>query len=223
MRSGIESSTSFELERAARTLVVPLGSTEQHGPHLPVSTDSVIAGAWAADFAEAVDEPVAVGPVLAYGAAGEHQDFAGTLSIGTEAVVVVLVELARSAASRFDRLIFLSGHAGNLDGLERAQHQLRSEGHQVDVVLPVLPGGDAHAGRTETSLMLHLAPDLVRLDRAEPGARAGIEQLLPKLREGGVSAVSTNGVLGDPTGATATEGARLLGELVAHARRVTGL
>ena len=58
---------------------------------------------------------------------------------------------------------------------------------------------------------------------AMASAGAPIEQLLPRLREGGVSAVSANGVLGDPTGATATEGARLLGELVAHARRVTGL
>lgn len=223
MSSQIDSAVSPDLVGAARTLIVPLGSTEQHGPHLAVSTDSVIAQGWADALARAVEESVLVAPVLPYGAAGEHQDFAGTLSIGTEALFVVVIELARSAAERFDHVVFLSGHAGNIDGLERAAGQLRAEGHRIDAVFPILPDGDAHAGRTETSLMLHLAPHLVRLDRAEPGAVAPIDELLPRLRAGGTAAVSPNGVLGDPTGATASEGARLLDQLVAHARRATGL
>jgi creatinine amidohydrolase len=219
----IDSAVSPDLVEAARMLVVPLGSTEQHGPHLAVSTDSVIAQGWADAFAREVEEPVLVGPVLPYGASGEHQDFAGTISIGTEALVVVLVELARSAAHRFDRVIFLSGHAGNLSALERATRQLRAEGHTVDALVPVMPDSDAHAGRTETSLMLHLAPELVEADRAEVGVVTPIDELLPLLRAGGTAAVSSNGVLGDPTGASASEGARLLGLLVAHARDVTGL
>ena len=70
--------------------------------------------------------------------------------------------------------------------------------------------GDLHAGRTETSLMLAIAPERVRLERAEAGDRRPIGALLPLLVEGGVRAVSANGVLGDPTGATADEGRRLL-------------
>ena len=217
------STTSPGLEDVGRILIVPLGSTEQHGPHLPVSTDSVIAQGWAEALATAVDESVVVAPVMAYGAAGEHQSFAGTLSIGTDALVAVLVELARSARHRFDRVIFLSGHAGNLVALQRAQRQLDHEGHDVAVLVPVLDGADAHAGRAETSLMLHLAPDLVALALAQPGNDAPVAQLLAELRTGGTEAVSPNGVLGDPTGATADEGVTLLDELVQHARSVTGL
>ncbi len=217
------SATARDLVDGPSILVVPLGSTEQHGPHLPVSTDSMIAGAWAEAFASGIDTPVAVAPVMVYGAAGEHQSFAGTLSIGTDALVSVLVELARSARHRFDRIIFLSGHAGNLDALDLARQQLTDEGHDIVTVLPVLRGADAHAGRAETSLMLHLAPELVALDHAEAGNTDPIAQLLPAMRSGGTAAVAPNGVLGDPAGASAEEGARLLDELVAHARSVTGL
>ncbi len=79
----------------------------------------------------------------------------------------------------------------------------------------VVPGGDAHAGRTETSLMLALDAAAVRLDLAEPGCTEPIDRLLPRLRAEGVRPVSSNGVLGDPTGASAEEGHVLLETLVA--------
>ena len=220
-------SPDIEARRAAgehrRIVLVPLGSTEQHGPHLPLSTDTLIAEAWAAAVARSLEVTTAfdvlVAPALPYGAAGEHQSFAGTLSIGTEATATVIVELARSAASVADKMVLLSGHAGNVDALRAAVRQLRTEGHEIDMVLPVLTGSDAHAGRTETSLMLHIAPHLVAMERAEPGNTAPIGELLPDMRSGGVAAVAANGVLGDPAGATAEEGERLLTELVEHARR----
>jgi len=90
---------------------------------------------------------------------------------------------------------------------------LSEEGHPVTAWSPVWPG-DAHAGRTETSLMMAIAPHRVRLERAEPGDRRPLGTLLPRLRRHGVRSVSANGVLGDPTGANALEGARLLARAV---------
>lgn len=196
----------------ATILLIPLGSTEQHGPHLPVETDTLIASAWCDELAR--DRPeVLVAPPLPYGSAGEHQSFAGTISIGHDALSNVLIELARSAAHQFDRVVFVSGHAGNARTLRSVVAQLRDEGHDVSGLIPILPNADAHAGRAETSIMLSLDPALVRLDMAEPGNTQPISEILPKLKDGGVAAVSTNGVLGDPTGATAAEGAELLAVL----------
>lgn len=227
MTTDLSVARSPELEPPGALLIVPLGSTEQHGPHLPLSTDTVIAGAWASALATSLANSgtagVLVAPALPYGSAGEHQSFAGTLSIGTDATVTVIVELARSAAHLATRIVFLSGHAGNLDALRSAIEKLRYEGHTVDMVLPVMAGSDAHAGRTETSLMLHIAPELVALDRAEPGNSQPISDLLDDLRAGGIATVSRNGILGDPTGASAAEGEQLLTRLVAHARATIDL
>ncbi len=203
---------------ARSTLLVPLGSTEQHGPHLPLATDTLIAEAWAVAVAAQLATPGAVvAPPLPYGSAGEHQDFPGTLSIGGPALELLVVELARSAATTFGRLVLLSGHAGNAEPLRRAADRLRHEGHDVVDLVPTWPPPvDAHAGRTETSLLLHLRPDLVRLDRAEPGETRPVGELMGRLTAEGVAAVSPNGVLGDPTGATAAEGRRLFEDLVAR-------
>ncbi len=198
-------------------LLVPLGSTEQHGPHLPVSTDSIIAEAWAKGIAAASEGTAVVAPVLPFGASGEHQEFPGTLSLGTEVLHLVLVELARSAAARFDRIVFVSGHGGNADALVLASGLLRSQGHTVDVLLPVVAGSDAHAGHTETSLMLHLAPELVALDRAVAGPAQPVGELMAAMLEGGVIAVSSSGVLGDPSRATAQAGREILSGLVRSA------
>ena len=78
---------------------------------------------------------------------------------------------------------------------------------------PSVPGGDAHAGRVETSLLLAIAPETVRMDLAAPGLHRAPGHDPPRAGAGGVVAVSPSGVLGDPTGASAAEGARLLDEL----------
>jgi creatinine amidohydrolase len=106
--------------------------------------------------------------------------------------------------------VFVNGHGGNLPTVPGAVAQLRAEGRDAAWWPCVVTGADAHAGRTETSLLLALDPALVRTDAAEPGATAPLAELLPALRAGGVAAVSPNGVLGDPTGATAAEGERLV-------------
>ena len=197
---------------AAPTLVVPLGSVEQHGPHLPLGTDTSVACA-AAEAAVASMEGVLLAPALAYGDSGEHEGFPGTVSIGTEALTGLLVEYGRSACRWAGRVLLVNGHGGNLDALRSAVPLLRAEGRDVAWFPCGVPGGDAHAGRTETSLMLHVEPHAVREGRA-PGVTTPIGELMPRLRADGVRAVSPTGVLGDPSGASAVEGAALLGGLV---------
>ncbi|HEY0247944.1 MAG TPA: mycofactocin biosynthesis peptidyl-dipeptidase MftE [Gryllotalpicola sp.] len=208
-------------------VLVPLGSTEQHGPHLPFDTDAVIAAAVAQALAERLQQAsvtAIVAPALPYGASGEHQGFPGTSSIGEEALALVVVELARSLRNWAGRVVFVNGHGGNVRALTGAVGQLLEEGHNVAWVPCGMPGGmrgtpvgDAHAGRTETSLMLHLAPASVLAAVAAAGATEPIAELLPALRARGVRAVAPNGVLGDPAGASAAEGAAILEAMIENA------
>lgn len=199
-------------------LVVPLGSTEQHGPHLPVSTDTDIAVALCTALAAARSE-VLVAPALPYGSSGEHAGFPGTLSIGQDALELVVLELGRSAFETFDRVLFVSAHGGNAEAVTRAVRRLRSESRDVSLFLASYPG-DAHAGRAETAMQLAIDPAAVRLERAVAGDTRPLRDLLPLLRTGGVRAVTDTGVLGDPSGADAVQGRELLDglvrDLVAH-------
>ncbi len=194
------------------TLLVPLGATEQHGPHLPCSTDTDIATAVAVRAASQ-RAGLYVAPALPYGSSGEHAGFPGTLSIGQDALEHVVVELVRSGDA-FRAVVLVSGHGGNVEPVQRAMATLRSEDRTV---VAWYPSGsvDAHAGRSETSVMLALSPEAVRLDVAAAGNVAPLAELLPALRAGGVSSVSPNGVLGDPTDASAAEGHTLLDGFVA--------
>ncbi|MFJ2958188.1 mycofactocin biosynthesis peptidyl-dipeptidase MftE [Streptomyces sp. NPDC087270] len=208
-------------------VLVPVGSIEQHGPHLPLDTDTTVATAVAEGAARRLAgtgpaDRILLAPPIVYAASGEHQSFPGTMSIGNEALRFMLVELVRSLSLWSGRVVFVNGHGGNLACLTGAVGQLVDEGHDVGWVACVPAGGDAHAGRCETSLMLHLAPERVDMLRAEPGNPAPLAELLPTIIAGGVAAVSPSGVLGDPTGATAQEGARLLDALVADAAERIG-
>ncbi len=223
--TGFDRSTSPDvagLARSGATLLIPAGSTEQHGPHLPLTTDTDIAVAIATGAAFRHGGLV-VAPALAYGSSGEHEGFAGTLSIGQDATEMVLLEIGRSASRDFAHTIVVSTHGGNSEPVGRAMARLRAEAHPVAAWSPTWPG-DLHAGRTETSLMLAIDPERVRLDRAEAGDRRPAATLLPRLRHRGVRAVSANGVLGDPAGATEGEGrallARAVDELVAAVGRL---
>jgi creatinine amidohydrolase len=217
MAPALADATWPEVARSA-VVLVPVGAVEQHGPHLPLDTDTVIAEAVARAVAAAVPDAW-VAPPLSYGASGEHQAFAGTSSIGSEALHHVVVELVRSMRRWARRVVLVNGHGGNVAALTAAVDQLVAERHDVALVSCATEDAvDAHAGRTETSLMLHLRPEAVRLRLAEAGNTAPIAQLMPYLVTGGVRSVSVNGVLGDPAGASAEEGCRLLAGIVEGVR-----
>jgi mycofactocin precursor peptide peptidase len=195
-------------------VIVPLGSLEQHGPHLPLDTDTRIAVAVARGAAAARDG-VAVAPPIAFGASGEHNAFPGTVSVGTAALADVLVELGRDVSRHWNALLLVNAHGGNRDAVVAALRRLNDEGRRCAAFSVSPHHGDAHAGRSETSLLLYLDPPAVRSELAEPGECRPVSELMGRLRTEGVRAVSPNGVLGDPTGATAAEGQRLFEELVA--------
>jgi creatinine amidohydrolase len=198
--------------RAPGTLLaVPVGSTEQHGPHLPLATDTEVAVALARRLA-VLRPDVVVAPPVPYGSSGEHAAFPGTLSIGQEALELLLVELIRSADA-FAGTLIVSGHGGNAAPISRAAARVAREGRAVRVWSPpAVDPTDTHAGHIETSLLLAVHPGAVHASRAEPGSRRPLDELWPTLRQGGVGAVSPNGVLGDPTEASAEAGQRLLRE-----------
>ena len=194
-------------------LAVPLGSLEQHGPHLPLDTDTRIAVAVASGAASRVAS-LAVAPPVAYGASGEHAGFPGTLLVGHDVLAALLVELVRSARDSFAGVVLVSAHGGNETALSAVSARCAAEGDDVVVWRAASPGGDAHAGRTETSIRVALDPAAVHPELAAPGCTEPIERLLPRLRAEGVRPVSSSGVLGDPTGASAEEGRELLDHLV---------
>jgi creatinine amidohydrolase len=198
----------------APILLVPVGSTEQHGPHLPTATDTIIAEELAGRAVHRTDG-LMIGPTIAVSASGEHQGFAGTLSIGVEVMVAMIVELVRSADWAAG-VVLVNGHGGNHEALTRAVDTLTAERRPVLCWSPTWPqrrdGGpaDLHAGRIETSMMLAIDPGLVRLERAVAGPDATIDEL----RERGVRSVSPTGVLGDPDGASGGEGERFIAAFV---------
>ena len=205
-------------------LVVPVGSLEQHGAHLPLDTDTRIAVA-VAGRACAGRAGVGLAPAIAIGASGEHADFPGTLSIGHVALSTLLVELGRHASLHWPTMLLVNGHGGNVGAISDALKKLRAEGRDchvwhAGVRPPKLAAADitlvpdAHAGRVETSIMLALAPADVRLDDAAAGDTRPLTEIMSGLRAGGVRRVSPNGVLGDPTGASVGEGETLLSLLV---------
>jgi len=208
-----------------RLLIVPVGSLEQHGAHLPLDTDTRVAAAVAERACATVTGNVRAGvglaPAITIGASGEHADFPGTLSIGHVALSAMLVELGRHASLHWPAMLLVNGHGGNAGAIADAIGKLRAEGRECHVwhaglrpsMLAAPP--DAHAGRTETSIMLALAPQDVRLGAAQAGQTRPLAEIMADLRVRGVRQVSPNGVLGDPAGASAAEGETLLDLLVA--------
>jgi mycofactocin precursor peptide peptidase len=197
-----------------RALVVPIGSCEQHGPHLPLDTDTRIATAVALGVVETTAGSH-LGPSLPIGASAEHGDFPGTLSIGSTALELLVVELVRDASRHWPCVLLVNGHGGNVEALGRACDLLEHEGRRCRAWTASWRDGDAHAGRTETSLMLAIEPSSVRVAAAAAGVTTSIDVLLPALRERGVRSISPNGVLGDPAGASESGGRTILAGMVA--------
>jgi creatinine amidohydrolase len=209
-----------------RVAVVPLGATEQHGPHLPFATDTLIAEALAVRLAARLEGAVAL-PALPIGCSPEHMGFPGTLEVSARTLASWLTEVVASLARHgVERAIVFSAHGGNVAALRDIAAGLAAAVPTITVdVLADLDGLTArlhaeaarfgitaeaaghHAGEIETSIMLALHPELVRMDAAAPGhvePTADPQSLFyPDLRR-----AAPTGTVGDPRGASALRGAR---------------
>lgn len=192
-------------------LLVPVGSCEQHGPHLPVATDTIIAEHLCSQV-----EDVLVTPSIGIAASGEHAGFPGTLSIGNEALTRMLIELGRSADWGAG-VVFVNGHGGNTRAVSLAASALQAESRRAAVWSPRIEG-DAHAGHSETSIMLFIASHLVDMGRAVAGNTSPLTEIIDEIRTNGIKGVSENGVLGDPRDATHETGEQLMAEMVTDLR-----
>lgn len=202
--------TSGDIARmGSPLLVIALGSWEQHGPHLPLDTDTRIAEELVARLVGRLPDAVQ-GPTLSVSSSGEHAGFAGTLSVGQRIVTETVIELVRSA-DWADGVVIVNGHGGNADSLERACADLAVEGRRVLVWSPPLVDvHDSHAGYVETSVMLAIDPVSVRMDDVADGSTASLADIIGDLRRSGVISVSPSGVLGDPRRADVGLGIDLL-------------
>lgn len=213
-------------------LLLPIGSMEQHGPHLPLDTDAIlaerVAGAITARFGEAFD--LWQLPPLPLGLSREHAWTAGTLSLSVTGMTALLREvageIARSLPAR--NLMIVNGHGGNRGILEVLGYEFKADFglnvcalHTGALMSPVPAAGlpEIHAGKDETSLMLAVAPDRVRHERiAGPGNPVSDAEVRTTILDPGVSwpwssgdsRIADRGVIGDATGATAEYGRTIL-------------
>jgi creatinine amidohydrolase len=207
------------------TVIITIGSTEQHGLHLPLGTDAIMGEALGQRVARALGDTL-LAPGMRIGCSEHHMDFAGSLTLSRETFIGVVGDICRSLARHgFRHIVLLPTHGGNFAPLAKAVEAIRPELSGVNLIAftdlmafmdeifqtgkarKVTPEqAGAHAGEFETSIMLYLRPDLVAIDKAQPGYVGDQLRIAPLVFEKGFRAVTANGVLGDPRNASAANG-----------------
>ncbi|WP_253737720.1 creatininase family protein [Halohasta salina] len=209
--------------------VLPVGSTEQHGPHAPLGTDRLtaeaVAAAGVAAYREATGVDVPVAPAIPVGIAAEHRAFDGTLWVSPDTFRSYVRETVASLAHHgFDRVVLVNGHGGNTDALRELTGEISrfDASYAVaftwfDAVDSDLPMG--HGGARETAVLRHIRPDLVDEDRAETASEGASDNWGEWVAGVNLAhdsdAFTDNGVVGDPTEGTAADGERLVDDAAA--------
>jgi creatinine amidohydrolase len=213
------------LGRGMRRAIVCAASTEQHGPHLPEATDALLGEAYAEGLAHRLGDAL-VAPVIRPACSEHHMAFPGSLTI-SEALLMELLDAYLASLRRhgFERFVVMSSHGGNFPVLAEWERTRSPEATVVVTDFGLFNVGfeairrfgrtdsaGPHADVLETSMMLHLHPELVHMDRAGTGftGRSTLDDVLTR----GMRAITPNGVLGDPVGSTAEMGAAVLDAIV---------
>lgn len=222
-------------------VLVPVGSTEQHGPHLPVNNDAYCAEELSLRIAEAAAQEglkVAVGPSIAFGVSGHHMGFPGTVTLRPHLFEEVVYEVGSSLLKHgWKRLVFVNGHGGNSNALMAAIGRLANDYPDAIVVLhewwtligdklrDILEVGLFHAGEGETSLSMALGQRVLedRMKREIPISSSKFISfnLLESVFKVGfplppMHRISRSGVVGDPTKASQAKGEAMLREVLAR-------
>jgi creatinine amidohydrolase len=214
-----------ELAAGRDTVVIAFGATEQHGPHLPLATDALIGDHLARLVAERLNAFVA--PTVRIGCSEHHLEFPGTLSISEATFHALVGDVVGSLArGGFRRVVLLPTHGGNFRPLAAAVEKL---GSTLDIEIRALTDlgalfaiaqlgaeehnvplgeGGLHAGEWETSMLTAIHPELVHLERGEPGYTGDLDAAIGAIFTAGVHTITANGVIGDPTHANAEHGSR---------------
>jgi creatinine amidohydrolase len=214
-----------EIAAGRGTVVMALGATEQHGPHMALATDALIGDHLARAVAQRLDAFVA--PTLRVGCSSHHVGFPGTISLSEATFAAIVADVVSSLlAGGFARIVLLPTHGGNFGALAGAVAALpdAERSHvlaltDLGVLFQVAQLGEAehgvrladgglHAGEWETSMMLAIHPRLVDMSSAAPGYTGDMETALGTIFDGGVASISENGTIGDPTAASADHGRR---------------
>ena len=224
------------LDGGVRRVVFAAGAIEQHGPHLPLATDTLIGDRLAESVAGILGDCL-VGPTIPFGISPHHLPFAGTISLSRETFTGVLHDYVASMAEHgFAEILIIGSHGGNFAALAEFVSRYGSSypGSRVAaysdlmVFTDFLAGlnrargvdpaeGGTHAGESETSMILNLRPGLVRRERATTGFVGELtEDLVESLFASGMPAISPTGVIGDARGASAERGDFYLSELATH-------
>jgi creatinine amidohydrolase len=203
-----------------KQVVIPIGSLEQHGGHLPISTDSIIIDNIANAVAEEI--PLLVLPTIQYGISFEHKPFFN-ISLSSTTLSSVLSEICLSLYEyELPKIIILNGHHGNKGILQYISQSVEKSLLQKSNIYTInywqlLDRDFDHAGIVETSLMLAMRPDLVKMTKATKGSVAST--ILPAVTSSFLNnpssfiKITKTGVLGDPTRASAKQGKKLLNHL----------
>jgi creatinine amidohydrolase/Fe(II)-dependent formamide hydrolase-like protein len=215
--------------------LLPVGSIEQHGPHLPLDTDAYDANYLALRVAEACSEPKPlVLPYIPYGVAYHHHGFKGTVSISNDALAKLVYDIGLSVSHNgIKKLVIINAHGGNSPALNHAAQMINRDAHvfvcvdtgetsDVDIYALIETPNDVHAGEMETSTSLATRPHLVNMEQACTEVPEFSSRYLDFTSIRGVSwyaytrKISNSGIMGDPTKASAEKGKKIWEIMIAH-------